>query len=51
MLGVTREAVNKRLRGLVHDGLLVQDGDRIVVPDLGALAARARAEGAGRPGG
>ncbi|HCQ66559.1 MAG TPA: hypothetical protein DIU07_16055 [Rhodobacteraceae bacterium] len=42
MLGVTREAVNKRLGAFAHDGLIVRAGGQTTVPDLGALAARAR---------
>ncbi|MEM8555034.1 MAG: Crp/Fnr family transcriptional regulator [Pseudomonadota bacterium] len=43
LLGVTREAVNKRLKVLEHDGLIVQDGGRLVIPDMSALAARTTA--------
>ena len=43
MLGVTREAVNKRLSAFAHDGLILRDGGETTVPDLAALAARARA--------
>ncbi|MCB1331908.1 MAG: Crp/Fnr family transcriptional regulator [Maritimibacter sp.] len=43
MLGVTREAVNKRLGAFAHDGLIRRDGGETTVPDLSALAARARA--------
>ncbi|WP_088622777.1 Crp/Fnr family transcriptional regulator [Oceanicola sp. 22II-s10i] len=42
MLGVTREAVNKRLKALTHDGLIQQTEGLIAIPDLGALAARAQ---------
>ncbi len=42
MLGVTREAVNKRLAVLVLDGLVTQTNGVLVVPDLPALAARVR---------
>ncbi|MEM8729245.1 MAG: Crp/Fnr family transcriptional regulator [Pseudomonadota bacterium] len=44
MLGVSREAVNKRLSALSHDGLISLDGGVLSVPDLSALAARARSE-------
>jgi CRP-like cAMP-binding protein len=44
MLGVTREAVNKRMTALAHDGLVSVDGGLITVPSLLALAARATAE-------
>ncbi len=44
LLGVTREAVNKRLRALEHDGLVIREGVRLTIPDLPALAARAEAE-------
>lgn len=40
MLGVTREAVNKRLSALAHDGLIAQADGRLVINDLPALAAR-----------
>lgn len=43
MLGVTREAVNKRLGALAHDGLIVRAGSETTVPNLAALAERARA--------
>lgn len=43
MLGVTREAVNKRLGAFVHDGLILRRGSETTVPDLAALADRARA--------
>jgi CRP-like cAMP-binding protein len=44
MLGVTREALNKRLNALVHDGVVEQANGLIAIPDLPALAARARVE-------
>ena len=42
MLGVTREAVNKRLSALAHDGLITQTDGAITIPDLAGLAARAQ---------
>lgn len=49
MLGVTREAVNKRLAALGHDGLIELTDGVMTIPDLGALAARAqRAAAIGR---
>ena len=49
MLGVTREAINKRLGAFAHDGLIVQADGQTTLPDLAALAARARsAEGLAR---
>lgn len=42
MLGVTREAVNKRLGALAHDGLITQADGVLAIPDLSALAARAQ---------
>jgi CRP-like cAMP-binding protein len=47
MLGVTREAVNKRFKALAHDGLVRQEAGRMVIPDMAALAARAQAEAGG----
>ena len=44
MLGVTREAVNKRMAALAHDRLVFVEDGYIVVPDLAALAARANTE-------
>jgi len=44
LLGVTREAVNKRFKVLEHDGLVSQDGGYLVVHDLAALAERASFE-------
>ncbi|MEM6824194.1 MAG: Crp/Fnr family transcriptional regulator [Pseudomonadota bacterium] len=44
MLGVTREAVNKRFKALEHDGLVAIDGQYLVIPDLEALARRAETE-------
>ena len=41
MLGVTREAVNKRISALAHDGLIGLTDGLISIPDLGALAERA----------
>ncbi len=43
MLGVTREALNKRLKALAHDGLIAQNNGFISIPNLPALANRARA--------
>ena len=42
MLGVTREAVNKRLSALAHDGLIQLEDGLFRIPDLGELAERAR---------
>lgn len=39
MLGATREAVNKRLAALSHDGLLRIENSLIEIPDLRALVA------------
>ncbi|MEM6940909.1 MAG: Crp/Fnr family transcriptional regulator [Pseudomonadota bacterium] len=44
MLGVSREAVNKRLAALAHDGLISLEDGQLSVPDLPALAARAQLE-------
>ncbi len=44
MLGVSREAVNKRLNALAHDGLITLKDGVLTVPDLSALAARASSE-------
>ncbi|WP_170125338.1 Crp/Fnr family transcriptional regulator [Jannaschia seohaensis] len=44
MLGVSREAVNKRLKALVHDGIVRVEDGLLRVPDLSALAERGRAE-------
>jgi CRP/FNR family transcriptional regulator, cyclic AMP receptor protein len=44
LLGVTREAVNKRLRAFEHDGLIARDGEALVLPDLPALSQRADME-------
>ncbi|QFS82588.1 cAMP receptor protein [Roseivivax sp. THAF40] len=44
LLGATREAVNKRLRALEHDGLLARDGQMLILPDLPGLAKRAEIE-------
>jgi len=44
LLGVTREAVNKKLRALEHDGLVLRTGASLILPDLPALAARAEIE-------
>ena len=41
LLGVSREAVNKQLRALKHDGLVVQEGGQLTITDLPGLAARA----------
>ncbi len=43
MVGVTREALNKRLKALIHDGLITQTNGLLSIPSLPALAARARA--------
>ena len=43
MLGVSREAVNKRLSIFAHDGLVVQSDGVFEIPDLSALSARATA--------
>jgi CRP/FNR family transcriptional regulator, cyclic AMP receptor protein len=42
MLGATREAVNKRLAALAHDGLVVKDDGYVTLTDLAALEARVR---------
>ncbi|TVS18743.1 MAG: Crp/Fnr family transcriptional regulator [Gammaproteobacteria bacterium] len=42
MLGATREAVNKRLAALVHDGLVRQKDGYVTLTDLAALKARVR---------
>lgn len=44
LLGVTREAVNKKLRALEHDGLVLRTGTALSLPDLPRLAARAGIE-------
>ena len=44
MLGVSREAVNKRLRALAHDGVVVVEHGLMRIPSMDVLAARARAE-------
>jgi CRP-like cAMP-binding protein len=44
LLGVTREAVNKKLRALEHDGLVRRANGELSLPDLHALAARAEIE-------
>lgn len=44
LLGVTREAINKKLRALEHDGLVLRAGASLSLPDLPALAARAEIE-------
>ncbi len=41
LLGVTREAVNKRLKGLEADDLVVVEGGRMIIRDMTALAERA----------
>ncbi len=41
MLGVSREAVNKRYKAFEREGLVVNQGARLVVPDLEALIERA----------
>lgn len=43
MLGVTREAVNKRLATMVVDGLLIQKDGFLEIPDLTAMKQRAQA--------
>ena len=45
LLGVTREAVNKKLRALEHDGLVLRSGGSLSLPDLPGLAARAEIDG------
>lgn len=40
LLGVSREAVNKRLKALEREGLIQFRGAALVVPDLAALAGR-----------
>lgn len=40
MLGVTREAVNKRLMSMVHDGLVQMAEGHIVVTDMDGLRER-----------
>ena len=40
MLGATREAVNKRLAALAHDGLVRQNDGYVTLTDLSALEAR-----------
>jgi len=42
LLGVTREAVNKRFKALEADGLVVVSGGQMVIPDMHALYQRAR---------
>ncbi|KIN75246.1 CAMP-binding protein-catabolite activator and regulatory subunit of cAMP-dependent protein kinase [Sulfitobacter noctilucae] len=42
MLGVTREAVNKRLMALVHDDLIETQDGFLVIPDLDKLASRSK---------
>ena len=44
LLGVTREAVNKKLRVLEYDGLVQRAGGALTLPDLPRLAARAEIE-------
>jgi CRP-like cAMP-binding protein len=44
LLGVTREAINKKLRALEHDGLVLREGGSLFLPDLPGLAARAEIE-------
>ena len=41
MLGVTREAVNKRFKALIHDGIVQTIDGYIVIPDLKALKNQA----------
>ncbi|WP_162530010.1 Crp/Fnr family transcriptional regulator [Stappia sp. BW2] len=43
MLGVTREALNKRLNALAHDGMITLTNGLISIPDVKALATRASA--------
>ncbi|MEM7567554.1 MAG: Crp/Fnr family transcriptional regulator [Pseudomonadota bacterium] len=45
LLGVSREAINKRLQALSRQGLVALDQGRLVVPDVKALAAFAQAGG------
>lgn len=40
LLGVSREAVNKRLKHMQNEGLIDMKGGLFVVPDMGNLAAR-----------
>jgi CRP-like cAMP-binding protein len=42
MLGVTREAVNKRLMGLVQENLVQTEDGFLVIPDLERLASRSK---------
>lgn len=42
LLGVTREAVNKRFKVLEGDGLVIVEGGRIEIPDMQALGLRAK---------
>jgi len=42
MIGGSRQSVNRLLADLVAEGLLRFDGDTLVVPDLGRLAAAVR---------
>ena len=44
LLGVTREAVNKKLRALEHDGLVLRKGGLLSLPNLPELATRAGIE-------
>lgn len=44
LLGVTREAVNKKLRALEHDGLVMRESGALTLVDLPGLAARAEIE-------
>ena len=44
LIGVTREAVNKKLRAFEHDGLGLRKDGVLTLPNLPALAARAEIE-------
>lgn len=42
MLGVSREAVNKRYKAFEREGLVISQGSRLLIPDLAALFDRAK---------
>ncbi|MFD1341087.1 Crp/Fnr family transcriptional regulator [Litorisediminicola beolgyonensis] len=42
MLGASREAVNRQLRAMIHDGALVMEDGKIAVPSLKRLEVAAR---------
>lgn len=44
LLGVTREAINKRLKALQFDGLIEFQDNRLVIPDLPSLQERLSTE-------